>query len=70
MTELVLVPGSESGTQRDIVITQTDVRNVQLGKAALRAGIDILLREQAGQKSWIASISPVRSAIISILPTF
>ena len=45
-TELVLVPGHESGTQRDIVITQTDVRNVQLGKAALRAGIDILLREQ------------------------
>ncbi len=46
MTELVLVPAGESGTQRDIVITQTDVRNVQLGKAALRAGIDILLQEQ------------------------
>lgn len=49
-TELVLVPGSESGTQRNIVITQADVRNVQLGKAALRAGIDILLQEQGAEK--------------------
>ena len=44
--ELVLVPAGESRTQRDIVLTQADVRNVQLGKAALRAGIDILLRDQ------------------------
>lgn len=45
-TELVLVPAHESQTHRDIVITQTDVRNVQLGKAALRAGIEILLQTQ------------------------
>ncbi len=44
--ELVLVPAAESQTHRDIVITQADVRNVQLGKAALRAGIEILLRER------------------------
>jgi uncharacterized 2Fe-2S/4Fe-4S cluster protein (DUF4445 family) len=46
MQEIVIVPAHASRTQRDIVITQTDVRNVQLGKAALRAGIETLLREQ------------------------
>lgn len=44
--EYVLVPGSVSGTGRDIIVTQQDVRNVQLGKAALRAGVEILLRDQ------------------------
>ena len=42
--EIVLVPAAESGTGRDIVFTQNDVRAVQLGKAALRAGIDILMK--------------------------
>jgi uncharacterized 2Fe-2S/4Fe-4S cluster protein (DUF4445 family) len=44
--EAVLVPGIGSRTGRDIVFTQQDVRSVQLGKAALRAGIEILLRDQ------------------------
>lgn len=44
--EAVLVPGMGSRTGRDIVFTQRDVRAVQLGKAALRAGIEILLREE------------------------
>jgi uncharacterized 2Fe-2S/4Fe-4S cluster protein (DUF4445 family) len=44
-SEVVLVPARRSATGRDIVLTQADVRNVQLGKAALRAGIEILLRE-------------------------
>ncbi|MBI3371238.1 MAG: DUF4445 domain-containing protein [Betaproteobacteria bacterium] len=46
VTEAVLVSGKKTRTRRDIVVTQWDVRNVQLGKAALRAGIEILLREQ------------------------
>jgi uncharacterized 2Fe-2S/4Fe-4S cluster protein (DUF4445 family) len=40
------VPGIASRTGRDLVFTQQDVRSVQLGKAALRAGIEILLRDQ------------------------
>ena len=44
--EALLVPGMGSRTGRDIVFTQQDVRAVQLGKAALRAGIEILLREE------------------------
>jgi len=43
--EVVLVPAGRTRTGRDIVLTQKDVRNVQLGKAALRAGIELLLHE-------------------------
>ena len=46
LLEALLVPGMGSRTGRDIVFTQQDVRAVQLGKAALRAGIEILLREE------------------------
>jgi uncharacterized 2Fe-2S/4Fe-4S cluster protein (DUF4445 family) len=48
--EVLLVPAKRSATGRDIVLTQADVRNVQLGKAALRAGIEILLREAGVQR--------------------
>lgn len=44
--EALVVEGKKTRTGRDIVFTQQDVRSVQLGKAALRAGIEILLREQ------------------------
>lgn len=44
--EIVLVPARQSRTGRDIVLTQQDVRSVQLGKSALRAGIEILLAER------------------------
>jgi uncharacterized 2Fe-2S/4Fe-4S cluster protein (DUF4445 family) len=43
--EMLLAPAECSATARDIVLTQADVRSVQLGKAALRAGIEILLQE-------------------------
>ena len=43
--EVLLVAPPFSRTNRDIVLTQKDVRNVQLGKSALRAGIEILLAE-------------------------
>jgi uncharacterized 2Fe-2S/4Fe-4S cluster protein (DUF4445 family) len=43
--EVVLVPALRSQTGRDIVLTQQDVRAVQLGKSALRTGIEVLLAE-------------------------
>jgi uncharacterized 2Fe-2S/4Fe-4S cluster protein (DUF4445 family) len=43
--EVLLAPARRSATGRDIVLTQGDVRSVQLGKAALRAGIELLLRD-------------------------
>jgi uncharacterized 2Fe-2S/4Fe-4S cluster protein (DUF4445 family) len=45
--EIVLVTAPFSRTGRDIVLTQQDVRSVQLGKSALRAGIEVLLAECA-----------------------
>jgi uncharacterized 2Fe-2S/4Fe-4S cluster protein (DUF4445 family) len=39
------VAAEETGHQRDIVITRKDVHEIQLAKSAIRAGIEILLRE-------------------------
>jgi uncharacterized 2Fe-2S/4Fe-4S cluster protein (DUF4445 family) len=43
--EFVLVPAEQTATGRAITISQKDVSEVQLAKAAIRAGIDILLKE-------------------------
>ncbi|MGE5414472.1 MAG: ASKHA domain-containing protein, partial [Syntrophomonadaceae bacterium] len=43
--EYLLVPARETGNRRDIVITRGDVNEIQLAKAAVRAGIEVLLRE-------------------------
>ena len=45
--ELLLVPASQSGTGYDITLDRQDVQQVQLAKAAIRSGIEILLREAA-----------------------
>jgi uncharacterized 2Fe-2S/4Fe-4S cluster protein (DUF4445 family) len=50
LPEMVLVPAVESGNGRDIVLAQADVRAVQLGKAALRTGIDLLMRDLGVQQ--------------------
>ncbi len=41
--EFLLVPAEESGHQRDIVVTRKDINEIQLAKAAIRAGLEILL---------------------------
>jgi uncharacterized 2Fe-2S/4Fe-4S cluster protein (DUF4445 family) len=43
--EYVLVAATQSGHGRDIVVTGRDVREIQLAKGAIRAGLDILLAE-------------------------
>lgn len=40
-----LVDGGQTGHGRDIVITRKDINEIQLAKAAIRTGIDILLNE-------------------------
>jgi uncharacterized 2Fe-2S/4Fe-4S cluster protein (DUF4445 family) len=42
--ELLLVSSSESGSNRDLVITQQDVNEIQLAKGAIRAGLDLLMQ--------------------------
>jgi uncharacterized 2Fe-2S/4Fe-4S cluster protein (DUF4445 family) len=41
--EFVLVPGSRSGSGRDIVITQKDINEIVLAKGAIHAGLNVLL---------------------------
>ncbi|WP_206810519.1 ASKHA domain-containing protein [Paradesulfitobacterium ferrireducens] len=43
--EFVLVWGEDSATGEDLVISQKDVRELQLAKGAIMAGIRVLLRE-------------------------
>ena len=42
--EFPLVDGRESGSGRDVVITQEDVNEIQLAKGAIRAGLEVLLQ--------------------------
>ena len=42
--EFVIAWASETATGRDIVMTQADIRQIQLAKAALRAGAEVLMR--------------------------
>lgn len=45
ISEFVLVWGKDSATGEDIVLTQKDIRELQLAKGAIMAGIQILLRK-------------------------
>ena len=60
----------------EIVVTQNDVRAIQLAKAALRAGIDLLV-EHAGMPeldqihlagAFGAHIDPVRAMVLGLVP--
>jgi uncharacterized 2Fe-2S/4Fe-4S cluster protein (DUF4445 family) len=42
---IVLVPSAKSGTGKDVLVTRGDIREIQLAKAAIRAGIEALLRQ-------------------------
>jgi len=44
-TEFLLVPAGEREAPRDVVINRKDINEIQLAKAAIRAGIDVLLEE-------------------------
>jgi uncharacterized 2Fe-2S/4Fe-4S cluster protein (DUF4445 family) len=66
---------SEAGGNR-IAITQNDVRAIQLAKAALRAGIDLLV-EHAGRPeitdvrlagAFGAHIDPLRALVLGLVP--
>jgi uncharacterized 2Fe-2S/4Fe-4S cluster protein (DUF4445 family) len=42
--EFLLTPASQSGSGRDVVISQHDVNEIQLAKGAIRAGLEALLQ--------------------------
>ncbi len=45
LSELLLVTEEESGNQQDITVSRKDVNEIQLAKAAIRSGLDILLAD-------------------------
>jgi uncharacterized 2Fe-2S/4Fe-4S cluster protein (DUF4445 family) len=62
--------------ERHVVVTQTDIRAIQLGKAALRAGIDLLM-EHAGVTALTdirlagafgAHINPLHAMVLGLVP--
>lgn len=53
LREFVLAFSGELGNEEDIVITQKDIRELQLAKAAIAAGISILNEEMGIQSSQI-----------------
>ena len=55
-TEFVLVPAGERGALRDLVITRKDVNEIQLAKAAIRAGIAVLLKEVGLEEEQIGRV--------------
>ncbi len=71
----VLVPAAEN--QVELRITQNDVRAIQLAKAALKAGIDLLMQHAGLEQvddirlagAFGAHIDPVAAADIDLIPT-
>jgi uncharacterized 2Fe-2S/4Fe-4S cluster protein (DUF4445 family) len=55
-TEFVLVPAGERGALRDVVITRQDVNEIQLAKAAIRAGVEVLLEEAGLEEGQIERV--------------
>jgi uncharacterized 2Fe-2S/4Fe-4S cluster protein (DUF4445 family) len=45
LVELVLVPSQKSGNGQEIAINRKDVNEVQLAKAAIRSGIEVLMKQ-------------------------
>ena len=43
--EFILVPSKDTGHGKDIVVTRSDINEIQLAKSAIRAGLEILLEE-------------------------
>lgn len=76
--EFVLIPRECSGTGKEISVTQKDIHEVQLAKAAIHTGIDLLLEEvgidwKAIEEVIIAggfgsSINPASGIAIGMLP--
>ena len=74
----VLVPPEKAGNEKGVYLTQKDVRDVQLAKAAIAAGIQLLMKElgiteKEIQKIYIAGafgnyMNPASACAIGLLP--
>ncbi|MCX6019354.1 MAG: ASKHA domain-containing protein [Chloroflexi bacterium] len=74
--EYVLATAEQSATGRDIVVTQDDVRNIQLAKAALYAGCKLLMKHSgvaAVDRIVLAGafgsyIDPAHAMVLGLIP--
>ncbi len=74
--EYVLVDAENSATGAPIVVTQNDVRQIQLAKAALYAGARLLMGHRGVQKvdrivlagAFGSFISPVHAMVLGLIP--
>jgi uncharacterized 2Fe-2S/4Fe-4S cluster protein (DUF4445 family) len=74
--EYVLVEGAASASGGDVVVTQTDVRAIQLAKAALYAGASLLLRRLGLARvdrvllagAFGSFISPLHAMVLGLIP--
>ncbi|MEM2875513.1 MAG: ASKHA domain-containing protein [Candidatus Bathyarchaeia archaeon] len=64
--EFVLVNKGEGGAKRDIVITQKDVREVQLAKSAIYTGCYTLMKKIAG--AFGNYLNPFSAKLIGMIP--
>ncbi len=48
-----LVPAERSGTGKPILVTRGDIREIQLAKAAIRSGVEVLLKQSGTQPAEI-----------------
>ncbi|MBL8057921.1 MAG: ATP-binding protein, partial [Anaerolineales bacterium] len=74
--EYVLADGAQTSTGEPIVVTQSDVRAIQLGKAALYAGVKLLMQERGVDKvdrivlagAFGSYIDPKHAMILGLIP--
>ncbi|HEY3231677.1 MAG TPA: ASKHA domain-containing protein, partial [Roseiflexaceae bacterium] len=74
--EYILATAEQTATGREIAVTQGDVRNIQLAKAALYAGCKLLMRRRGVEKvdkivlagAFGSYIDPLRAMILGLYP--
>ncbi|HWQ15582.1 MAG TPA: ASKHA domain-containing protein [Roseiflexaceae bacterium] len=74
--EYVLATADQTATGREIVITQDDVRNIQLAKAALYAGCKLLMKRRGVTRvdkivlagAFGSYIDPLRAMVLGLYP--
>jgi uncharacterized 2Fe-2S/4Fe-4S cluster protein (DUF4445 family) len=74
--EYVLASADQTTTGREIVVTQDDVRNIQLAKAALYAGCKLLMRRRGVERvdkivlagAFGSYIDPLRAMVLGLYP--
>lgn len=74
--ELVLAQVNETATGKEIVVTQNDIRQIQLGKGALYAGISLLMDRYGAHKvdrirlagAFGSYIDPKHAMILGLIP--